>query len=102
VRDRAEQFARRIEAAGYDVVGDLTELVPDGTPEPEPEPTERELLDTAIAALANLAGRLPANPDQDRTTERVKRALRAFTEQHPPAMALRQLYWQGKVFWTRG
>ncbi len=102
VRDRAEQFARQIKAAGYDVVGDLTELVPDDAPEPEPEPTERELLDTAIAALANLAGRLPANPDQDRTTERVKRALRGFTEQHPPAMALRQLYWQGKVFLTRG
>ena len=81
VRDRAEQFARQIKAAGYDVVGDLTELVPDDAPEPEPEPTERELLDTAIAALANLAGRLPANPDQDRTTERVKRALRGFTEQ---------------------
>jgi hypothetical protein len=104
VHDRAERFARQIKAAGYDVVGDLTELVPDETPGPELEPTESELLATAVAALANLAGRLPPNPDQDRTAERVKHALRTFTEQHPPAMALRQLYWKGKakVSWTRG
>jgi len=49
------------------------------------------VLATAIAALADLAGRLPANPDRDRTAERVKHALRTFTEQHPPVMALRQL-----------
>lgn len=104
VRDRAAQFTRQIKAAGYDVVGDLTELIPDEIPESEPEPTESEVLATAIAALADLAGRLPANPDRDRTAERVKHALRTFTEQHPPVMALRQLYWKGKakVSWTRG
>jgi len=102
VRDRAEQFARQIKAAGYDVVGDVSELVPEEIPEPEPEPTESEVLATAIAALADLAGRLPANPDHDRTTERVKHALRTFTEQHPPVMALRQLYWKCKASWSRG
>jgi hypothetical protein len=102
VRDRAEQFTRQIKAAGYDVVGDVTELIPEEIPEPEPEPTESEVLTTAIAALADLAGRLPANPDHDRTTERVKHALRTFTEQHPPVMALRQLYWKGKASWSRG
>jgi hypothetical protein len=104
VRDRAEQFARRIKEAGYDVVGDLTELVPDESAEPEPDPTESELLSTAITALADLAGRLPANPERARAAERVKDALRTFTEQHPPVMALRELYWKSKakVSWTRG
>ncbi len=104
VRDRAEQFARRIKEAGYDVVGDLTELVPDESAEPEPDPTESELLTTAITALADLAGRLPANPERARAAERVKDALRTFTEQHPPVMALRELYWKSKakVSWTRG
>jgi len=101
VHDRAELFARQIKAAGYDVVGDVTELVPEEIPESEPEPTESEVLATAIAALADLAGRLPANPDRDRTAERVKHVLRTFTEQHPPVMALRQLYWKGKASWTR-
>jgi hypothetical protein len=97
VHDRAEQFARRIKEAGYDVVGDLTELVPDELPRPEPDPTESELLGTAIAALADLAGRLPANPDQDRAVERAKQGLLAFTERHPPVMALRELYWKGRA-----
>jgi hypothetical protein len=104
VRDRATLFAEQIASAGYEVVGDLAELIPEVPPRTAPEPRDRDLLDAAVAALAELTSRLPTNPDRDRTGERVKHALRTFTEQHPPAMALRQWYWKGKakVSWARG
>jgi hypothetical protein len=103
VRERAEQFVDHIAAAGYHVVGDLAELVPAAVSAMAPEPSDRELLDAAVSALADFAGRLPTNPDRDRTGERVKHALRSFSEQHPPAMTLRQWYWQGKarMSWAR-
>jgi hypothetical protein len=104
VGDRAELFKTQIETAGYDVVGDLAELVPRTAPGPIGEPRDRELLDAAINALAELVSRLPTNPDHGRPGERVKQALRTFSEQHPPVMALREWYWRGKakVSWTRG
>lgn len=103
VRRRAEQMVELLDKAGYDVVGDLAELLPATAARPPAQPTEAELLDTAVTALADLVGRLPANPDRDSTAERVKHALRDFSESHPPVMALRQLYWKGKaqLSWAR-
>jgi hypothetical protein len=104
VRRRAEEFVERIAAAGYHVVGDLAELTPDIVVRPDPEPTDGDLLTAAVGALADLVGRLPTNPDRDSTAERLKHALREFSEDHPPVMVLRQLYWKGKaqVSWARG
>ena len=104
VRERSELVVRQIAAAGYDVVGDLAELVPDTVAEPPPDVAERELLDAAVSALAELAGRLPTNPDRDQPADRMLHALRSFTEHHRPMMALRRWYWQGKarVSWARG
>ena len=104
VRDRAELLASQIETAGYDVVGDLAELLPRTAPGAAAEPPDRELLDSAVTALAELASHLPTSPARDGTGERVKHALRTFSEQHPPVMALREWYWKGKarVSWARG
>lgn len=104
VRERSELVVRQITAAGYDVVGELAELLPDTVVEPLPAVADRELLDAAVSALADLAGRLPTNPDRDQPADRMLHALRSFTEHHRPMMALRQWYWQGKarVSWARG
>jgi hypothetical protein len=103
VRARAERFVTEIERAGYDVVGDLEELLPTTTAKSPSAPTDAELLDTAVAALADLVARMRANPDRDTPAEQVKRMLREFSEQHPPVMALRELYWKGKaqLSWAR-
>jgi len=103
VRARAERFVTEIERAGYDVVGDLDDLLPTTRPQPADSPTDADLLDTAVAALADLVAQMRANPDLDTPTEQVKRLLREFSEQHPPVMALRELYWKGKaqLSWAR-
>ncbi|QUQ66504.1 hypothetical protein [Kutzneria sp. CA-103260] len=103
VRARAERFVTEIERAGYDVVGDLDDLLPTARPEPAGCPTDAELLDTAVTALADLVAQMRASPDRDTPTEQIKRLLREFSEQHPPVMALRELYWKGKaqLSWAR-
>jgi hypothetical protein len=103
VRARAERFVAEIEHAGYDVVGDLADLLPTAGPDLADSPTDAELLDTAVTALADLVAQIRANPDRDTPTEQVKRLLREFSEQHPPVMALRELYWKGKaqLSWAR-
>ncbi|MEV6608668.1 hypothetical protein [Kutzneria sp. NPDC051319] len=103
VRDRAEQVVTAIERAGYDVIGDLDDLLPAITTASPAAPTDAELLDTAVAALADLVARMRNNPDRDTPTEQVRRLLRGFSEQHPPVMALRELYWKGKaqLSWAR-
>jgi len=103
VRARAERFVTEIERARYDVVGDLADLLPTTEPKPADSPTDAELLDTAVAALADLVAHMRANPDLDTPTEQVKRLFREFSEQHPPVMALRELYWKGKaqLSWAR-
>ncbi len=103
VRARAERFVAEIEHAGYDVVGDLADLLPTAGPDLADSPTDAELLDTAVTALADLVAQIRATPDRDTPTEQVKRLLREFSEQHPPVMALRELYWKGKaqLSWAR-
>lgn len=103
VRARAETFVKEIEHAGYDVVGDLDDLLPTTAAKSPSAPTDAELLDTAVAAIADLVARMRADPDRDTPAEQVKRRLREFSEQHPPAMALRELYWKGKaqLSWAR-
>jgi hypothetical protein len=58
VVERARQTAELIETHGYDVVGELADLVPHATAEPGPHPDDvdaDELADAAIETLAGLA-----------------------------------------------
>ena len=105
VARRAERFAGYITDAGFQVHGDLEDLVPSsggGCAEPA-QPTDGDMLDVAVDALAQLVRQMPANPDRNHPAERLKSSLREFSEQHPPVMALRKLYWKGKaqVSWGR-
>lgn len=102
VRTRAERLVTEIERTGYDVVGDLDDLMPAALGRPAEQPSDAELLDTAVAALADLVARMRTSPDHT-PAEQVKRLLREFSEQHPPVMALRELYWKGKaqLSWAR-
>ena len=55
VVERAERMVKEIDGQGYDVVGDLTGLVPSAEPVPGRPPadvTDREVADAAVAALA--------------------------------------------------
>ncbi|HWC82721.1 MAG TPA: hypothetical protein VG756_22440 [Pseudonocardiaceae bacterium] len=110
VTDRAEAFVTHLTEAGYDLVGDLDELRPAAPPGSCVNaanafvPSDGEMLDVAVDALAQLVRQMPANPDRDRPGERFKHSLREFSEAHPPVMALRELYWKSKaqMSWARG
>lgn len=52
VRERALSWVADIAAAGYPIVGDLQDLVPSAVAEDAPQPTDAEVLEAAIRALA--------------------------------------------------
>jgi hypothetical protein len=101
---RSAEVAERLATMGYDVVGDLGELVPGvrsaaagSTETAYLEPTDQVLLDEAIAALIGLLQTMA----RDRTAlrryeELAQRPLRAaairLTERHPVLMKGRRLY----------
>jgi hypothetical protein len=97
LRKKAYQFVEEIREAGYHVVGDLDELIPE---EPVHDngfaaPTDAELLDLAVSMFARMLPRVPKQwPRQPR---RLKQALVEISERHPHAMTLRQLFWKGKA-----
>jgi hypothetical protein len=97
LRKRAYQFVDEIRDAGYQVVGDLDELIPE---EPVRDdgysaPAEPEMLDVAVSVLARMLPRVPEQwPRQQR---RLKETLVELSERNPQAMTLRQLFWKGKA-----
>jgi hypothetical protein len=71
VVERAHQTVDALKTSGYDVVGDLAELVPVAPPDPGPQPDDvhtGELVDAAVETIAGLAAALrqaqggPASP----------------------------------------
>lgn len=80
LREKSREAVRRLEAAGYDVVGDLEELVPpeDLPPVRQPEDaTESELLDAALDAIAVMVkNQRDVTRDRNRWRERARRAER--------------------------
>jgi hypothetical protein len=99
-RKQAQQFVDEIREAGYHVVGDLADLLP-LVETGFAEPSDGELLDAAVDALARLVPRVPR--EWPRKPFYFKRTLLDFSERHPPAMAIRRLYWKGKsrISWVR-
>jgi hypothetical protein len=103
MRKQAQQFVDEIREAGYHVVGDVADLLPleEDLAAGFPEPSDGELLDAAIDALARLVPRVPQEwPPKPLS---LKQTLLDLSERNPPAMALRRLYWKGKsrISWVR-
>jgi hypothetical protein len=103
VGKQAQRFVDEIREAGYHVVGDLADLLPgeEGWETGFPEPSDGELLDAAVDALARLVPRVPREWPAKQFY--LKQTLLDFSERHPSAMVLRRLYWKGKsrISWAR-
>lgn len=90
VRARAADIVDSIDTAGYDVVGDLTELLPTARPaEPAADTSDAHVLDVAVDTLAQLVLRTPEALPHNNTAQRVKRTLR---EQQRRMLALGHRY----------
>jgi hypothetical protein len=96
VADRAARLAEDIRAAGYEVVGDLAELLPVVVAEHRPPstPSDAEVLQVAVDLVAELVPRLPAQPADLPRADRLKRALITLSERSAPVMSLRRIYWK--------
>jgi hypothetical protein len=93
----AQRFAIEIEAAGYDVVGDLAEIVPGpGAGEPPAETGDAEIADIAVRALAELMRR-STRPAEELVERGVRRRLVDLSEQHRHVMAMRRAYWRTRA-----
>jgi hypothetical protein len=109
--ERSRRIADKIEALGFDVVGDLGDLVPDIAPEKStgaaPEVSDRRLLDESVAALAGVleeysarrkeahqAQRALTRLEQDIASRPVRVALKALTARWAWAMTMRKGYWR--------
>ncbi|HEX5404481.1 MAG TPA: hypothetical protein VFX16_19515 [Pseudonocardiaceae bacterium] len=94
----AERFAAGIGSAGYDVVGDLADLIPAATgsaPGPQ-ETTDSEIADIAVRAIAELMRR-HTRPAEELVVGGVRRRLVDLSEQHRQLMAMRRAYWRTRA-----
>lgn len=95
----ARQMVADVAAAGYDVTGDLADLVPLPDPKAPDAPatvTDTEVAEVALQALADLL-RSEARPAGVRPGPAVKRFLLDLSEQHEQVMAMRRMYWRTKA-----
>jgi hypothetical protein len=110
VREHAEAVVAELRTSGYDIVGDLAELLPpplDAIGARPKDARPEEMLDSALVAISALLGELaktqgvqqPATPapgaDRGATQQpkRMKARLLAMTERHPALHRLRRGYW---------
>jgi len=99
VRERSQQMIEALEAGGYDVVGDLAELLPEPSPAgPQPDAVEAD--DLLAAALDGMAGALRqlarARDDVDYWRDGSWRhRLVRFSDQHQWVMPVRRAYTSG-------
>jgi hypothetical protein len=107
VTERSRQLSEGIRAAGYDVVGDLDELVP-AAAQSEPPPLQPEqvgceaLLGSALVAISGLLQAMEEGREELAATRRQlrrwqRRPLREWlisrSERHRPLMRARRGYW---------
>ena len=109
-REHAESVVAELRAGGYDIVGDLDELLPPPLTGPTARPKDarpEEMLDSALVAISALLGELaktqgvhqPTTPAPDAKPagaaqpNRLKTRLLKMTERHPALHRLRRAYW---------
>lgn len=102
VHDAAQRFIDEISAAGYDVVGELNDLLPAATAGKDSAngvaaPSDTELLDVAVEAIARVMRRTPTPEPPLPPIQRIARPLRARLEQYPQVMGARRMYWRAKA-----
>ncbi|HEX4223048.1 MAG TPA: hypothetical protein VHZ97_11835 [Pseudonocardiaceae bacterium] len=98
VRERAERMVAELGGQGYDVLGDLADLLPPPTgPDMPVEPSDAAVLDAAVTALSGLVERVSPVPPDLPGLERVRHRLRALSDTYPTLMTVRRLYWTGKA-----
>lgn len=90
----AVQAVAELTTAGYDVVGDLAEVVPappaGDVPQRHPdEATPREMLDAAVDVLAALVRTMSGQPARDSTDEKTGADVPPPAEMLPPMVLLR-------------
>lgn len=114
VEKEAERQVAGLTEAGYDVVGDLRELLPtapDSHPGVHPDHRDdREVLDVALEAIAALVRRIgeleavsrPPDPvTVDRAPVGVRQTVRHLCDQHPALARIAQVYRAAKAGWSR-
>lgn len=96
VTSAAREIADEIAAAGYHVVGDLGDLVPDPAKGPQPSGVDApEIADAAVRTLAEIVRRA-ARPPAESAGRVLRRRLLDLSEQHEQVMAARKVYWRAK------
>ncbi|MQA07706.1 MAG: hypothetical protein GEU98_03965 [Pseudonocardiaceae bacterium] len=102
VVDTAKRFIDEIAAAGYHVVGDLTDLLP-ATPSEQSggkspaTPTDSEMLDVAVQTLAGFVKNMPTPEPPLSKRQRLTRSVRQRAEQYPQVLTARRMYWRAKA-----
>ncbi|MDP9444282.1 MAG: hypothetical protein M3P83_08000 [Actinomycetota bacterium] len=89
LRARSVEAVRSVREAGYDVVGDLQELIPPEPPAPVPNPadvTDEELVEVAVVAIEQMVrDMLSMTRDRDQWRGRARRAEKQLALRPPPA-----------------
>lgn len=101
VRETGQRFIDDIAAAGYHVVGDLSDLLPRppaaSAASPEPAPNDAEMLDAAVDAIVGLVQRVPIARPHERPVRRLADALRQMSARHPRILSARRTYLRAKA-----
>jgi hypothetical protein len=106
-REHAEAVVAELGASGYDIVGDLSELMPAPVSATAAQPQDakaEEMLDSAVEAISALLGELAKTQGVDAPADAaaatpaaapnpVKARLLALTQRYPALHRLRRAYW---------
>lgn len=97
----AEMAARHVSCvadAGYQVAGDLSDLLPEPTAQHSTAGAgDAEVADAAVHALAEIVRRAARPETGERSGPGVKRFLLDLSGQHHQVMAMRRMYWRAKA-----
>ncbi len=99
VTEAAERAMAEIDEAGFEVIGDLRELIPKPDPNAPTAPVElgdAEVAEIALRAIAEIMRRA-VRTNGDRQAPALRRFLLDLSEQHEQVMAVRRIYWRTKA-----
>jgi hypothetical protein len=94
----AAQHVADVAAAGYQVVGDLSDLLPELMAQDGANRAgDAEIADAAVHALAEIVRREAQCGTGTRSGPAVKRFFLDLSEQHHQVMAVRRAYWRARA-----